>query len=437
MLIKSKYTHIFKKGLKYYVYNSQSGFFSEISKDFYFTLIDREWQKLPNEVISELKNRKILINKEEENDYFYDAKVRFLNSAYAPTAFTIMIAPTTGCNFNCPYCFEPKQNPKSISKKVEDKIIEYINNQEDLDKLNLTWYGGEPLMMLSEIERLYDRIINETTKTINSHTMISNGYLLNDKAISFIERSKIDRIQITVDGIEKNHNKTRCLRSSNAPTFSTITKNIENLARKIPTIRISLRVNINKNNYHDFIDIYRFYSKESWQKNIFVYPGIIREDTTDKCSLCHSSYSNSELLDLYEIFSNEGVNVDFLPHFSEKGCMLQKSMAFIIGPEGELYKCWNDVSNPDKIIGSIMDDDKRHYSLLMSYMNELNPFDDKCRSCKIFPVCDGGCGNLRYRNIHEGAAFDYCSPLIKNENLEKALLLAAERPAKDGHVLKL
>jgi possible arylsulfatase regulator len=437
MLIKSRYTHIFSNRQKYYIYNSQSGFFSEISKEFYFILTDRDWHKLPDDILFELKNRKILINPTEQNDYFYDAKVQFLNSAYSPDAFTIMIAPTTGCNFDCPYCFEPKKNPKSISKEVEDKIIEYINNQEDIDKLNLTWYGGEPLLILNEIERIYDRIINETSKTVNSHTMVSNGYLLNEKAIAFMERSKMDRIQITLDGIESNHNKTRSLRLTNEPTFKTITKNIENLAKRLPEIRISLRVNINKTNYHDFIDIYRLYNQDTWQKNIFVYPGIIREDTADKCSLCHNSYSSNELLDLYKIFSDEGINVDFMPRFSGKGCMIQKSRSFIIGPEGELYKCWNDVSDPDKIIGSIMDDDRRNYTTLMSYMNELNPFDDKCKDCKIFPICDGGCGNLRYRNIHEGASFDYCSPLKLDSNLEKALLLASERPAKEGRALKL
>lgn len=102
--------------------------------------------------------------------------------------------------------------------------------------------------------------------------------------------------------------------------------------------------------------------------------------------------------------------------------MLQRSASFIVGPEGELYKCWNDVSDASKVVGSIMDNELRHYPRLMHYMHECGPFDEKCKDCAVLPLCNGGCGMLRYRNKFENGRFDYCSPLHKLEVLEDALL---------------
>jgi len=79
---------------------------------------------------------------------------------------SLIIAPTTGCNFECPYCFEPKKNPRSVTKETIDKIIDYVNNQKEIETVSLTWYGGEPLLMEAEIETIHKRLKSETEKKI-------------------------------------------------------------------------------------------------------------------------------------------------------------------------------------------------------------------------------------------------------------------------------
>lgn len=93
-----------------------------------------------------------------------------------------------------------------------------------------------------------------------------------------------------------------------------------------------------------------------------------------------------------------------------------------MGPEGELYKCWDDVSTPDKVVGSIMDNEYRNYSLLMRYMQECSPIREECRGCMVFPICDGGCGHLQYRNKFENGEFRLCSPYKERDQLKRALL---------------
>lgn len=101
---------------------------------------------------------------------------------------------------------------------------------------------------------------------------------------------------------------------------------------------------------------------------------------------------------------------------------MHQMSSYIIGPEGEIYKCWNDVSNPDKVIGYINDKKITNKTLMVNYALRSIPYNDECKHCHAFPICDGGCGYNRYRNIFEGCHFDTCSPYKDIERLKKALL---------------
>lgn len=137
------------------------------------------------------------------------------------------------------------------------------------------------------------------------------------------------------------------------------------------------------------------------------------------------------------ILKQNGVNLDYFPRLRVKGCMLQRGSAFIVGPEGELYKCWNNVSDIDKAIGSIMDNDRHNYVRLMNYMHECGPFGAECKDCSIFPICDGGCGMTRYRNKFENGEFKYCSIYKDSDRLEQALISSIDTPSDVKHKKRL
>ncbi len=421
-IILSPHTFLFEDDGNQYVFNSESLFFSKIDIQTFIALTEHNFDSLDENSIKALIEKRIVIYEKNKYTCYNHLLTRHLTSAYADDTMVLIIAPTTGCNFECPYCFEPKKNPKSITPEVEEKLIEYINKQEHIKNISITWYGGEPLLMPKAIRRIYDRITTETDKEITKQEIISNTYLVNDEVIELMKHCKINRIQVSLDGIKERHDKTRFLKSTHAPTFDVIEKNIEKMAKEVPDMHISIRVNINKDNWEDFVTLYHKYHGEEWHKNIGLYPGLIREDSADRCTLRHSCYRISDLVELHFKFAEMGVNVNMFPNNRFKGCMLQRANAFIVGPEGELYKCWNDVSNPDKIIGSIMDNDLHNYDLLMKYMQECQPIREECRDCHIFPVCEGGCGHQQYRNKFEKAEFELCSPLKDKEKLKKVLL---------------
>ena len=98
--------------------------------------------------------------------------------------------------------------------------------------------------------------------------------------IAIFKEIGLDRIQISIDGIKENHDKTRFLKGIGTPTFDRIMANIEKLAESMPELDISLRVNINRNNRDDFVKIYDMFRNEERHRKIYPYPGLIREDAT-------------------------------------------------------------------------------------------------------------------------------------------------------------
>lgn len=171
MIIKSIYTHIFTSNGKYYLYNSQNRFFSEISAGFYHSLINEEWDLLPEEVLAKLTEQEIILDESRKYDFFNLSKLRFYSSCYNTELLTLVIVPTTACNFGCPYCFESKKKYKTIDEENINNLIEFILSKKSSKQLMLTWYGGEPLLAFDKMKRIYDLIKEKTEIEIIHQTV--------------------------------------------------------------------------------------------------------------------------------------------------------------------------------------------------------------------------------------------------------------------------
>lgn len=421
MLETSIYTYIFKNNGKYYLFNTQNCFFAEISEELYTLIYNRDYSKLDDGMISSFLEKGILICSESKYDYFNDQKIRFLSNSFDNKKLCLVIAPNSGCNFECPYCFEEKKRQVSMKKGFDEAISKFINEHNHAETLSLVWYGGEPLLSFPRIKEIYYRIINETRIKIVSHSIITNGYLINDCVIDFFKQSNLDKIQITLDGKEKTHNLTRYLKLDKKPTFKTIIDNIVKVARNMPNCKVSVRINVSKSNSEEYISLCRYLTSFGL-KNIQPYPGFIRKDTPDKRSFCCDCLDNESAAEFLSSVNDRGLYIS-KPGPALKGCMVNHINSYIIGPEGELYKCWNDFNNSNKVIGNICSNEIVNKHLLHSYLTELSAFsDDKCKDCMFFPICSGGCSWYRYRNKYEKGKFNLCYE-FKNLKLFEQYLL--------------
>lgn len=423
MPILSIYTLLFTKNGKFFIYNSRSNFFSEISEEFYDALTSEKWDSLPSEIIDELKKREIICEKDDKYIFYYTQLLAFNARNHNPTSMSLVLAPTTACNFACPYCFESKQNPKTIDDETVDALVDFVKHHKYVKEISITWYGGEPLLAFNKLKLIYEKLSADDMPKIVSQSVITNGYCINDDVVAFFKEKGCGYFQITIDGLYEKHSATRCLKNSDKDTFWPIVANIDKLVKELPNTSIHIRVNINKNNYKEFISVANFF-KERYPENkmIYTYPGIIREETEDKRSLCASSFGESEMLDLRKLLRDAGFDISDFPVKQVRGCMMQNANSFLIGPEGDIYKCWNDVGIKESQIGNIKESELSNASLYINYMMQSSPFNDDCKECHAFPICSGGCSYYRYKNKFRSCKFDTCSPYKDKEKLFNALL---------------
>ncbi len=420
---KSIYTIVFEHGGKFFLYNSRSNFFSEITERLFYAIKSQSFESLTPEETEELKSRQLIVKDDEIHDYYYMRLMDFHARNNNRNTLHLTIAPTTACNFDCPYCFESKLNPKTMSDDVIEKIPDFIKGYKDAKKLVLNWYGGEPLIAFGIMGKIYESLSGKDMPTIESQSIITNGYCLTQEVIDFFRETGCHDIQITIDGIGEKHDLTRRLRNSSEPTFDRIISNVDLVLSQLKETTLNIRVNVNKKNYRDFVEVFNFLrQRHPDSKNLNIYPGIIRQETADHLSLCESSFRTSEMLELHRLLREEGIDTRQFPRKTFRGCMMHDNMSYIIGPEGELYKCCNDIADPAAVIGNIASPELVNTSRLIKYAVRSIPFNDECRDCHAFPICDGGCSYHRFRNKFEGCRFDVCSPYRDMENLKSALL---------------
>ena len=426
MIETSLYTHIFCRGGSFYVYNSESGMFAKIPQQIFEAIYNRDYSIIDSDMIEYLleKKKKIIVFSEEKYSYYNEQKIRFISSVCDRENMGLVIVPTTSCNFSCPYCFENKKTNKTITPDIEEELISFIRSHKSIKYIDLTWYGGEPLLAFPHIVNIYNRIEKEVNAKIKKHSIITNGYLINDDVIDFFKKSKMNNIQITLDGTQENHNSLRFVKGININTYEVILDNIVKTAKALPDKHIYIRININKTNEGDYLEMYNFFAKDIKLENIFVYPGFIREETSDGCSFCYKSIDSNYIGLFYNKLMEHGDEFRTLPQKLAKGCMINKLNSYIIGPMGEIYKCWNDVSNLSKIIGYITDNKIKNGTLFGKYMNDVSPYSDEyCKECKVFPICSGECGWYKYKNKFENGNFNTCSQYKDLSFLEDVLLM--------------
>lgn len=421
VMIRSKYTYLFESEGRYYIYNSLSNSLAKLDKDVYDEITTcREnncFDFQDEDTMEMLKSMKVLV----DNDMDEINKIKYVNllRRNEPRRLILTINPTLACNFSCPYCFEGNHPNIYMTEKVEDDIVTFIKSNKEAKAVSVTWFGGEPLLAFDRMESLTRKI--QALGLRYNADMITNGYLLSEDVISRLPSLGISSMQITIDGPARIHDSRRCLKSG-APTFDRIISNIDAVKRLQPDISVSVRVNVDKTNEKDFVELYRLFSDKHYKK--FAVSLAFVKDISG-CNTC-SDFCNSREQAEFVLSLLRKYDLDFsytYPLSSRYECAVRNRNAIVIGPEGELYKCWQDVGCKDKVVGYI-NGKVTNEPLLLRYLVGADPFEDpKCQECFLLPVCGGGCPYSRLQNVYEGKSVDTC--LLIKDNLKDFLLAHA------------
>lgn len=391
MKIWSKYNTLFTRESVYLFYNSLSNAFVELSEDYY----DQLMQYRPGEPVDiadkELEAQLIRMKALVDDDEYEIRKIRFATMArrFIKESLSLTINPTLACNFRCPYCFEEGHPVTRMTDETEDKVVKFISGF-DPKRLSVTWFGGELLLEFNRIKSLTEKF---KSLGIPYHaSIITNGYLLNEETARQFAGLNISSAQVTLDGVGAAHDCRRFLKGGK-PTFDTIYRNLQAIGEHVPDLRVSIRVNIDKDNIDSFIDVYKLLGNK--YPNIRVIPAFVSDVDGEGHLPCVMNV-DEKFAYLRRLFHEHNLEFNnFYPDYVRQECAVRNPLGIVIGPEGELYKCWNDVAKPDKVYGNV-DGGITNEKVLYDYLTKADPFDDdRCRACLLLPVCAGGCPYAR------------------------------------------
>ncbi len=359
-----------------------------------------------------LSNGIIIDSEFDENAFlkYYNNKVRF-NSDY----FCLTIAPTLACNFDCPYCFENKRTGV-MSEEIQTAIIDFVKEKitKGVKTLEITWYGGEPLLCFDIIKKLCRKIaiIAKSNNIKCKMGMISNGYLLNEDIVDFLEKYNIS-FQVTIDGMEDNHNKRRYLKSG-AGTFKRIIDNLKLFSNK--NINVYVRMNVDNYNRDDYALLSELIDSYNNPKMI-LYPAVTERINERKEERENHYMNDSKYDDFIAITRKNGLfkfkstelpisnDVSALPDNRCYFCAAELDNSCVIDENGNVYKCWDEVGHEDFCF-NITTPEKINYQSLLRYMGDSTFNDTKCSNCVYLPLCFGGCKFHRYHLNRYACAFN-------------------------------
>lgn len=341
--------------------------------------------------------------------------------------FLIFLVTTRSCQFNCSYCFEKGISQKEqLNIETADKTVlwcqNYLNKNNNCNKLKVVLYGGEPLLNKKIIKYILPKLYDIAGKKhlLFDLDIITNGELLDLETISFLKQYNLNMAKITLDGPKEIHDKRR-IRKDGQGTFDKIMQNIlmgfhHNLLQKI-----HLHINFDRQNVYLIPKLLDTLVTHNLQQKIELsftstFPAIC-EQLGQKIPNSHFTkfgLNESENVNKYLWLSQEAKKRGFnVPKKWMIGpvCSATKIHSVIIEPNGDLLKCPRAVGYKEFVFGDI-------FSTTEAYDPNFNKFDylKKClsKNCPLLPLCNGGCRFQAYISSKNSA-----KPYCKKKFIEK------------------
>lgn len=307
---------------------------------------------------------------------------------------SFVIALTTKCNVKCVYCYEEGCIQNTMTSNVAKQVIEFIKKKCDsnakLKVLNLTWFGGEPLLAMENIELIGETLSKYCLDNgiLLQTNIITNGLLLDDEKMNILKRYNLVDVQISMDGCEDYYHKYKGV-NPNALNLL-----ISKIAKMCLDTRITVRLNCSSENYESIKQlIIRLYSNEIIKNNVLLSFAQLNSERVIELSNEEFSKKKIELLRFLVEIGWKNQLKNFIPVPKTIPCGLMQAVNFVIDPNGYLYKCEHFVGNSNFSIGTV--EKGILYPAFYNDFLECHMFEE-CKNCSIYPICRGGCSQKRF-----------------------------------------
>lgn len=364
-----------------------------------------ELERLPAGMTERLHNAEILVA--EEEDELSAVLARSRDAIADATTLYECIQPTAACQLGCNYCGQ-RHSATKLSEKHQDELVERIDGRlSGCRKLDICWFGAEPLLGLSILRRLTHRLRDVALLHDCEYQarVVTNGMLLTPEvARELVRELDVREIEVTLDGPPAAHDSRRHTKAG-APTFETIFTNLLALVRD-DTLRVQwvVRCNVDRRNVEHVPEFVEMLAAARLQGRISVYFAPIHDwgNGADSLAVPADDYAALEV-DWLALLALRGFAAPFLPGAKPIVCMAVNPRAELIDPSGDLYNCTEvplvpsyGKENAYSMGGLANPHSSPSARRLAGFLDDVEQRQFPCASCPMLPVCGGACPKQWY-----------------------------------------
>ena len=345
-----------------------------------------------------LKNNQILVDESVvETDV---VRMAFLNRYTNNKTLRLLIYVTDDCNFDCVYCPQKHVN-MYMTEDTIDKIVSSVSkllSNHQFDGITISWFGGEPLLNLSVVERgmkAFQKIARQFNLIIHSG-ITTNGYLLSDRTVSILLNHGVNEYQITLDGDQLRHDKNRHLKNGGA-TWEKIWNNLLSMKSRSNEFSVNIRINSNMDNI-EFLPQFIQRIQSTFDKRFIiriqpiismgVSPSKHESSGVKYCSLLESQLIQLSMYSYMCGLKCEDLTIENVMKPFGLMCSCSDPNYFVIKTDGLICKCELEINQKENYFGTI---DGNSFDLdvykLINYVVPSTSHD--CLECKLYPLCLG------------------------------------------------
>lgn len=162
----------------------------------------------------------------------------------------LIMLPTERCNLHCVYCYEDHVQGRMREEVIQGVCSLLESRSAELTRLQLDWFGGEPLLGLDTVVRVASLATSLARRNplVRYHgAMTTNGTLLTEPVLEQLVDVGVRRFQVTLDGQREAHDQTR-VAPSGAGSFDQVWRNLMSIRRGGQPVEVMIRVHLHASN---------------------------------------------------------------------------------------------------------------------------------------------------------------------------------------------
>ena len=342
---------------------------------------------------------------------------------------------TNACNLRCRYCFVKQQNNYMSWQVAKDAADMLLDNAAEVGaRPDITFFGGEPLLMWDKIIKPLVAYIRSERKSNSILSITTNGTLLTEEMLRYMKENQVG-ILFSIDGARETQDHNRPAANGES-SFDMLAENVDRIIRYFPNT-IFRSTAIPETCHHTWENIQ--FAIGRGYKTFFTMPNVFEEWNGERravlaeqihkyseyyvgCYRCGETpvkFNTMERImkrvrDINNAVKYDRYRTTYYCTACGK-CGIGSGTSCSIAPNGDIYTCQEMPSNCGRDsafhIGSIYEgvNVAKRLNLVESY-DPAKARGGDCGKCKLSRICDGGCAANNYlinRDIHISAEV-YC-----------------------------